>query len=405
MTRKLMPIAGMNNVSSDDGLQQGGEVSKLFVRDALNVDISNTGRIALRKGAIQVSNTLFKNIWQSPLHKDVFATLERQIVKLNHNSWGEYEVLLDDIDTSTVCFDVVNNLVLICTLHKIYCFNGSSLQPLAINSPAPVMAVGNSEGGTLGSGEYVIAISYLRNGIESSLSENTKCYIELNDPIALTGSISLTLPMCLDLGITQVAVYVTTRNGSELKKFGVYPISTVQVVIDQVDRLGRAAQFSHLSPMPSGKFMKYWQGRLLTANKNILRFSQALAYHLHDERHDFVMMPQRITFILPVDGGIWVGQVTHVVFLTGTSPTDMTFQPKTSHAPVPNSAIEIDAETAGSSIAQGGGKTALWLAENGYVIGTSSGQIIELQAGVMQGIVAKSARSVSLGKRVTTIVS
>ena len=59
-------------------------------------------------------------------------------------------------------------------------------------------------------------------------------------------------------------------------------------------------------------------------------------------------MPQRITFILPVDGGIWVGQVTHVVFLTGNKPQDMSFQAKTTHAPVPDSAIEIDNNDIGS---------------------------------------------------------
>ena len=116
-------------------------------------------------------------------------------------------------------------------------------------------------------------------------------------------------------------------------------------------------------------------------------------------------MPQRITFILPVDGGIWVGQVTHVVFLTGNKPQDMSFQAKTTHAPVPDSAIEIDNNDIGSDISQGGNSTALWLAENGYILGTSSGQIIELQAGILKGITAKSGRSVRLGRRVTTIVT
>jgi hypothetical protein len=34
----------------------------------------------------------FKNIWQSPLHKDVFATLGTEFVKLNAQTW-QYEVL------------------------------------------------------------------------------------------------------------------------------------------------------------------------------------------------------------------------------------------------------------------------------------------------------------------------
>ena len=48
---KLFPIAGMNNVADDDALQVGGDTPRLFVRDALNVDITETGRISLRKGA------------------------------------------------------------------------------------------------------------------------------------------------------------------------------------------------------------------------------------------------------------------------------------------------------------------------------------------------------------------
>ena len=80
----------------------------------------------------------------------------------------------------------------------------------------------------------------------------------------------------------------------------------------------------------------------------------------------------------------------------------MTFIRKTAHAPVPSSAIMVDSETVGGDISQGGAKSALWLAENGYVIGTSNGQIIELHAGVLKGITAKSGRSVRLGRRIVT---
>jgi len=72
---------------------------------------------------------------------------------------------------------------------------------------------------------------------------------------------------------------------------------------------------------------------------------------------------------------------------------------------VPDSAIEIDMNDIGGDISQSGNTTALWLADNGYVVGTSSGQVIELQSGIMQGVVAKSGRSVRLGGRITTIVT
>lgn len=403
---KLFPITGMNNVSTDDALQRGGDAPKLFVRDALNVDISDTGRIALRKGAVQVSELKFKNIWQSPLHKDVFATLDNQLVKLNPQTW-RYEALAE-IGHTQLCYEVINNLVYISSELGLWVYDGKNARSLTIDTPATPMLNMLDSGGSLKSGTYSVAISWLRDQQESALSQIVSDQItltlntNLDDPSF--SSIQVNLPYCFDQSITHVRVYVSDRNGGELLRHSDYPISTTSITISSLD-LGMAARFKGLSPMPTGRYMKYWQGRLITADKNILRFSEPLAYHLHDEKFGFVVMPQRITFVLPVDGGIWVGQVTHVVFLTGNKPQDMTFQAKTSHAPVPNSAIAIDNNDIGSDISQGGNNTALWLAENGYILGTSSGQIIELQAGVLQGVVAKSGRSVRLGRRITTVIT
>ena len=48
---------------------------------------------------------------------------------------------------------------------------------------------------------------------------------------------------------------------------------------------------------------------------------------------------------------------------------------------MPDSALLVDADTLGADLAQGGAACALWLAENGYVVGTPDGQTIELHAG------------------------
>lgn len=403
---KLFPIAGMNNVVADDGLQQGGDSPKLYLRDAVNIDITDTGRLKLRQGAACITPLSFKNIWQSPLHKDVFATLETDFVKLDPKTWQP--VVLAKIGHTQLCYEVINNLVYIASELGLWIYDGKSVRSLTIDTPAMPMLSMQSSGGSLKSGTYSVAISWLRDQQESALSQVVTNQIE---PLSVGrpddhafASMNIILPYCFDQSITRVRIYITDRNGGELLLHSDHPISTSSVTINSLD-LGMTARFKGLSPMPTGRYMKYWQGRLLTADKNILRFSEPMAYHLHDEKFGFVVLPQRITFILPVDGGIWVGQVTHVVFLTGNKPQDMFFQAKTTHAPVPDSAIEIDNNDIGSDISQGGNTTALWLAENGYILGTASGQIIELQAGILKGITAKSGRSVRLGRRVTTIVT
>lgn len=410
---KLLPIAGINNVSPDDALQRGGDALKLFVREALNVDISETGRISLRKGDATVSELKFKNIWQSSLHGDVFATLDHNLVLVNPIDWS-YKILGENIVTKNASYQVINNLVYICTDIDLFVFDGVALT--ALNVPAPYFSKEPvlSSGGQLPHGNYVIALSLLKNGRESGLSESRVIKIDndltqKNPDFAINSlkKIQINILELNPLNVDAVRVYITYTNGSVLRHYDDFNLNGLESSIDilSVDKLGFEAQFENYSPMPIGKYFDYWNGRLVTADKNIISFSEPLAYHLHDEKYGFVMLPQRITFIVPVDGGIWIGQVDHVVFLSGSQPDQMAFIRKTAHAPIHSSAIIVDTDTVGGDISQGGGKTALWLSENGYVLGTSTGQVIELHAGTLKGITAKSGRSVRLGRRIVTLVT
>lgn len=402
MTERLLPLAGINNVQDDDELKRGGDSPVLFVRDALNVDISSSGKVNLRPAGELVTSLNYENLWQSPLHHDVFATLDGELVKVNTQTWT-FENLT--FVGQNVRFEVINNLVYINGSRGLFSYNGFAVSPLTIDTPASPLLQQDGNG-TLKTGQYGVAISWLRNGVESAVSaishvelDGQSNYDQINDL-----SINVALPFCIDDTVTDVAIYVTQRNGGELYKFGTYPVSTNRVSIHEISRLGKLAEFQHLSPMPNGKFMKYWNGRLITAERNVIKFSEPMAYHLYDERHGYMMMPQRITFIQPVDGGIWVGQTDHVAFLTGAQPKDMSYTRKSTQAPIYDSCILVDADLVGDDVSQNS-NVALWLAENGYVLGTATGQIIQYQAGKLQGISAKLSRSVRLGRRIITAVT
>ena len=125
---------------------------------------------------------------------------------------------------------------------------------------------------------------------------------------------------------------------------------------------------------------------------------------MHDERHGFIQTSQRITFIQPVDGGLWVGQVDHVLFIEGSNPDDMSMTIKSAQPPVPNSAIQTDSNDIGEA-AEGGSLVTVWLARNGYVAGNSMGQIIEYQAGRIDNINGQDSTTVRLARRLVTAVS
>jgi len=390
----LMPLAGMNNVAEDAAMHRGGDSPRVFLRDAVNVDISPAGKASIRQGERLVSATPYRDVWQSPLHRDVFGRLGDDWVKIDPATWT-HEVLA--ALGEGVSHTVLNNLVCAAGPGGLFTYDGAQARRLTLDTPAaPMLAAG---AGALEPGTYGAAVAWLRGTLESA----TSALASLEVPAA--GALDITVPLCLDPTVTGVRLYLTRQNGGELLRAGDWPAGTTTIGVPLLPVLGAPAQFRHLAPMPTGSFLAYWRGRLLTAKANVLRWSEAMAYHLHDERHGFVQAPQRITFVQPVDGGIWIGQRDHVAFLRGAAPGELVLERKASRAPVPGSATLVPPDVLGGDLTAGGSAAAVWLAENGYVAGTASGALMELHAGVLRGITGQAGTSVVLDRRLLTSVT
>ena len=391
-SQSFMPCRGIDNVSEDAALVQGGREPFVFMRDVVNANITPAGKLDMIASGGKVSGKPYKNLWQSPLHKDVFAMYVNDWVKvkIDGNSWSHE--MLATIGSSDVYHTVLNNLVVVAGKHGLYTYDGQTCQPLTISTPPAPIADNNVENTQTDSRS--VAISWLRGSMESGLSD----YVSAGE------SANIILPMVFDPTVTGVNIYATTIGGTDMQLAGTRDRAVTNFAITADHKLGMAAQFAHLSPMPTGKYLCYWRGRLITATANVIRFSEPLAYHLHDERHGFIQTSQRITFIQPVDNGLWVGQVDHVLFIEGSNPDDMSVTIKSAQAPVPNSAIQTNSNDIGE-VAEGGSLVTIWLARNGYVAGNSMGQIIEYQAGRIDNINGQDSTTVRLARRLVTAVS
>jgi hypothetical protein len=387
--QSFMPCKGMDNVSEDAALVQGGKEPYVFVRDAVNVNVTPAGKIEMVASGGKVTDSPYKGMWQSPLHKDVFAVFDGHWVKVSVRDWSHEQ--LAAIGHGDVSHAVLNNLVVVAGKHGLYTYDGRIAQPLTIQtppSPIPDSAIADH------TKTRSVAISWLRGSMESSLS----------DYVVMGVSATMALPMVFDPTVTGVNIYSTSVGGTDMQLAGTVSRDTTSFLIESNHKLGMAAQFAHLSPMPTGKYLCYWRGRLITATANVIRFSEPLAYHLHDERHGFIQTSQRITFIQPVDNGLWVGQVDHVIFIQGTQPDDMEVSIKSAQAPIPDSAIQIASNDVGD-VSEGGNLVTVWLASNGYVAGNSAGQIVEYQARRISNISAQTSTTVRLGRRLLTAVN
>lgn len=393
--KKIPTLMGMNNIKEDAALEMKGDSPGLFVRDAVNINFTDSGRAELAKTMQLQSSKAIRDLWQSPLHKECFAALDNQWVKVNPDTWDAEPLI--ECGPGQVQHIVLNNLVCMACDQGLFIYDGNTAKKLTIDTPAKPQ-VTQVAGYSLDQGDYSFAISWLVNGLESALSEIEK--VKLLDK----SGVQLQLPMCLDSNVTHVRIYMTDPGGGELRQAFELPIDTMSVDIPALPELGRVATFQYLSPMKSGNFLRLWRGRLWGVRSNTLYFSEAMAYHLTDERYNFIQFPQRIRFIEPVDGGIWVGQADHVVFLRGQDVRNMAIEQKASRAPVYASSAMMHSDMV-KSLSQGGTWCAVWLAENGFVLGTSEGQLVEIQSDAICGITANSCRLVGFDNRLVAVVN
>ena len=83
----MMPLAGMDNAAErDDALAVGGDARRIYLRDAVNMDISSTGKAQMRPCRSKVTSQLLRDVWQSPLHGDVFGRLGSDWVLVDRQS-------------------------------------------------------------------------------------------------------------------------------------------------------------------------------------------------------------------------------------------------------------------------------------------------------------------------------
>lgn len=390
---KMVPMLGIDNESDETQLARGGEEPAVFLRDANNVDISGEGRPSIRKGLRKLSGERLLDLWHDELHGDTFGRdAEHYLVRVDVRT-GTTERLHYAGD-APLSFVAQATRVIVSTAEGLLTYDGVAVTPFTIQTPpAPLVSI--EADGSLPAGRYSVAVAWLRGDVESATSPVSAVTVPTN------GRLRVTLPYCMDPAVDRARVFMTDPDGARLQEVGTFPVGTLAADIATASGLLGEPRFRHMAPMPAGLYLAQWQGRLISARRNVLHFSEPMALHINDPLHGFVQMPQRITFVAPVDGGVWVGQIDHVAFLAGQDVRSLTLTRKRCERPVPGSAVIVDGSVAKET---GGLQAAAWLAGNGHVIGTPDGTLIEPRRGRIRGIFGNAGRSVTLHSKVMTFV-
>lgn len=155
-----------------------------------------------------------------------------------------------------------------------------------------------------------------------------------------------------------------------------------------------------LSPMPGGRWIEYWSGRLVVARGNTLIISEPLRYGVYDQLRGFVQFEERIFWIAPLDTGIYVGLRNSVRWLAGTDPSEFS-QRRVGGPSWRGAAAVLNANHLDPSLQVE--HAAVWMTPSGFALGLPSGNVLLPQSGQLQGIPLGSGRLVVQGDRVTVL--
>ena len=299
-------FTGINNVIPAHRL---GKTDLLV---ASNVDIGRTGEIQRRGGFTEVSDQCHKNVWQADGFMLATCGAVLTAIRPNgtrhviHPALGHERVWYCNLPDGRTTF--TNGLIHGMT---------DGLTGWGWSVPVPsTTGAAKDVPGALHKGRYSYHLTFRRisDGAESAAVSVPPMQIDLGG-IYLSG-----LPM---LDGHELLVYLSTPDGE-----GAYLAGSTTtdefLFAGAVHTLVLPCRTIGAMPFPVGTITAFWRGRVLVAQGDVLWASRPMAPHLADWR-DFKPMGAKITAVVPVDDGIYVGTTADLVYLGGSTWDQLTF--------------------------------------------------------------------------------
>lgn len=123
-------------------------------------------------------------------------------------------------------------------------------------------------------------------------------------------------------------------------------------------------------PLPPGKFIEHYLGRMYVAKGPVLYIADPLATY-YDIRTGFKVFENDISMLISVDDGVYVAD-SKTYFLSGSSPDEFQKKLVLDEAAVPYTVRRVN----GASLKEGlSGNYAVWVSRSGIYVGDSRGTV------------------------------
>lgn len=326
-TQPYGPFLGINNRLPDFALAVRDRGN--WLRDAVNVDIDNAGRIRRRAAASLVqamsnAHSLYMTsatagylVRAAAIYTITLPTYSETLLKVLASdaplSWAEFNGCLyysNGVDSGRI--------------------EGGVPYPWGLATPdAPTCS---TVLGTLYAGTYQVGLSYSNSatGEEGGISASS------NPSLAVDGGLRITLPGA-SAGATHINVYLSTVNGSVPMWIGSYAVGTVSIDVAAEPTRLRESNGRFEAPLPAGTQVFMANGRLCSVSGNRINLGSPArpGYYLPiDGRkrvegapvdYGYITFPADVDVAIPTQMGVYVayGDITQFFAGTDLAATEM----------------------------------------------------------------------------------
>jgi len=355
---------GVDNVHGDN------ELSREALRNAVNVDILDSGKVRQRKGhALSLAATSAHSLWSD--NNNAYFIEANQLKQLNadHTATVIGTVNTDDAHLS---YQKINGDIYFSSKNAKGKLVDGQLKSWGVELPTSPPAL-NVSAGILEVGTYYAVVTYVAaDGQESGASVQTSITLDEVGGIAITG-----MPNPVDSTITKKRLYLSTPNGEVLYMAKEVAFDAQFIDISTLD-LRQELRTMHLSPPPYSSGLTYANGRMFmidAIDPRIVWFTEPLSYSLVDKRKNYYQFDAHVTLIAGTSSGRGLYICTDsTYFFASAGLLAQDSKTLVMNAGAFKESLSIIPIT----------KEPIWMTERGAVIGKEDGAVKLLAAGRLE---------------------
>lgn len=358
-TQPAGPFLGLNNRLPDYALEtENGR----WLREAVNVDIDNAGRVRRRDGVATLqAMTGAHSVYALSATTGLFVRAS-----------ALYSFVTSPTYAETLIAVLASNAAMSYCEHNGSVYYGNKTDsgrivsgvryPWALPTPAaPTVATTT---GTLAIGAYQVAVRYINTATGEAGGLSASSVRELS----AAGGVRVTLPASTT-GATHIQVFVSQLNGSEVYLYSTVAVGTATVDIASVASTTTTGEQGYFEPMPSCDNLFVHMGKLCGASGKRLYYGASYRLGYYAPTDGYIDFEDNIAVAVPNQFGVYVVTEKRTYWLPGDLKKTESLR-----EPLPYGGV------AGSAFAHPYRPLVGWFSAKGFVLGDEQGVVTALSA-------------------------